>query len=400
MYDAIVVGARCAGSPLAMLLARKGYRVLLLDRASFPSDMRMSTHFIHQPGIAQLERWNLLDRIASSGCPPVMGYTYDFGEFALMGAPPACQHVTAAYAPRRTVLDNILVDAAVESGVELREQFSVEALAEDNGRVTGVRGSAANGRATAEETSIVIGADGMNSLVARCVRAPQYNTVARRQLTYFSYWSGVEIEGLEFYPRDYRAVYGWNTNDGLALVGVNWALEQFPTLPAGIEESFFAVVDQAAPSLAARLRAGRREERWSGGSIPGFFRKPYGPGWALVGDAGYKMDPCTAAGITNAFRDAELLAEAIDDGLASRRPLEEALAEYERLRNAVATPIYEFACQSALFEPATDQMKQLLSALRDDPVETSHFFGLLAQTTPIREFLNPDNLTRIVGRRD
>ena len=220
MYDAIVVGARCAGSPLAMLLARKGYRVLLLDRASFPSDMRMSTHFIHQPGIARLERWNLLDRIAS-GCPPVTGYRYDFGDFALTGSPPGFENVMVAYAPRRTVLDKVLVDAAVESGAELREQFSVDALTEDNGRVTGIRGSAAKGRMTIEHASIVIGADGMNSFVARFVKAPQYKGVPRRQMTYFSYWSGVKIDGLEFYPRDYRAVYGWNTNNGLALVGVN-----------------------------------------------------------------------------------------------------------------------------------------------------------------------------------
>jgi flavin-dependent dehydrogenase len=397
MYDAIIVGARCAGSPLAMLLARKGYSVLLLDRAHFPSDMRMSTHLIHQPGISRLKRWNLLERIESSGCPAITGYKYDLGSFTLTGCPPAHEDARVAYAPRRTVLDKILVDAAVESGAELREGFSVETVTSDNGRVTGIRGSLLNGRAVTEQARILVGADGMNSLVARCVRAQQYNQVERRQLTYFSYWSNVEIEGLEFYPRDYRAIYGWNTNDGLALVGVNWALKQFSRLPAAIEESFFAVVDQAAPSLAARLRAGRREERWSGGSIPGFFRKPYGSGWALVGDASYKMDPCTAAGITDAFRDAELLAAAIDDGFASRRPLGQALADYERQRDAMAMPIYEFAGQSALLEPLTPQMKQLLVALKDNQVETNRFFGLLAQTTPVPEFLNPDNLSRIIA---
>lgn len=397
MYDAIVVGARCAGSPLAMLLARKGYRVLLLDRAKFPSDMRMSTHFIHQPGIARLKRWNLLDHVAASGCPAVAGYIYDFGEFALTGSPPAFEGTGTAYAPRRTVLDKILVDAAVEAGAELREEFYVETVTIDDGRVTCVRGRDASGRPIAEQARVVIGADGMNSLVARCVRAPEYNNVPRRQMTYFSYWSGVECEGLEFYPREYRAVYCWNTNDGLALVGVNWALERYPRLPGGIEESFFAVIEEAAPKLAARVRAGRREEQWTGGSIPGFFRKPYGPGWALVGDAGYKMDPCTAAGITNAFRDVELLAEAIDSGFSSRQPLEQALAEYEHRRNAMALPIYEFACQSALLEPATAQMKDLLNALRNDPAETSRFFGLLAQTTAIPEFLNPDNVARIIS---
>jgi 2-polyprenyl-6-methoxyphenol hydroxylase-like FAD-dependent oxidoreductase len=397
MYDAIIVGARCGGSPLAMLLARKGYQVLLLDRASFPSDMRMSTHFIHQPGIARLGRWNLRDRIAASGCPPVTSYRYDLGAFALTGAPPPFESESVAFAPRRTVLDKILVDAAVESGAELREKFSVETLTSDNERVTGIRGSEPNGISSTEKARIVIGADGMNSLVARSVHAAEYNQVPRRLMTYFSYWSGVEIEGFEFYPRDYRGVYAWGTNDGLALVGVNWALQEFPRLSAGIEESFFAVVDEAAPGLAARLRGGHREERWNGGSIPGFFRTPYGPGWALVGDAGYKMDPCTAAGITNAFRDVELLAEAIDSGFASRRSLEEALADYERRRNELATPIYEFTCQAALFEPPTAQMKQLMNALRDKPVETSHFFGLGAQTTLIPEFLKPDNLTKIIG---
>jgi flavin-dependent dehydrogenase len=278
----------------------------------------------------------------------------------------------------------------------LREGFSVDSLTSDDSGVTGIRGWA-KGRPVIEHARIVVGADGMNSLVARCVRAPQYNQVPRRQLTYFSYWRNVAIEGLEFYPRDYRAIYGWNTNDGLALVGVNWALEQFPKLTAGIEESFFEVVDTAAPNLAARLRAGRREERWSGGSIPGFFRKSYGPGWALVGDASYKMDPCTAAGITNAFRDAELLAEAIDEGFASRRPLAQALADYERQRDEMALPIYEFACQSALFEPPAPQMKQLLLALRGDQVETNRFFGLLAQTTLVPEFFNPANLSRIIA---
>jgi flavin-dependent dehydrogenase len=278
----------------------------------------------------------------------------------------------------------------------LREGFSVERLAGDNGRVTGICGSASKGRPVTEQGRIVVGADGMNSLVAGSVRAPQYNKIPRRQMTYFSYWSGVEVEGLEFYPGDYRAIYGWNTNDGLALVGVNWALKRFPKLPAGIEESFFAVVDERAPSLAAR-RAGRREERWSGGSIPGFFRKPYGSGWALVGDASYKLDPCTAAGITDAFRDTELLAEVIDAGFADRRPLKNALADYERRRDETAIPIYDFACQSALFEPPSPQMRQLLVALKDDQVERNRFFGLLAQTTSVQEFLNPDNLARIIA---
>ena len=143
------------------------------------------------------------------------------------------------------------------------------------------------------------------------------------------------------------------------------------------------------------MAAGRREERWSAAAIPSFFRKPFGSGWALVGDAGCKMDPCTAAGITNAFRDVEFLADAIDRGFKSGR-LEEELADYELKRNEFAMPIYEFTCQSALIEPPTPQMEQLIRALRENQCETNRFFGLLAQTTSIAEFLNPANLARII----
>jgi flavin-dependent dehydrogenase len=397
MYDVIVVGARCAGSSLAMLLARKGYRVLLLDRATFPSDMRMSTHLIHQPGIARLKRWGLLQRIESSGCPAIAGYKYDFGDFTLTGCPPPYEEVSTAYAPRRIVLDKILVDAAVESGAELREGFSVEALSSNNGLVSGVRGSASGGRKVTEQSRLVVGADGMNSLVARHVQEPQYNEAPRRQMSYFSYWSGVEVDGLEFYSRDYQAAYGWKTNDGLALVGVNWALSRFPKLNGTIEKCFFEALDEAVPDLAARLRARRREERWSGGAIPGYFRKPYGSGWALVGDAGCKMDPCTAAGISNAFRDVELLAEAIDNGF-KYGGLDQALADYELRRNEMATPIYEFTCQSALFDPPTSEMKQLLIALRSNQSETNSFFGRLAQTTSVADFFDPANLSRIIAQ--
>ena len=118
VYDAIVVGARCAGSPTAMLLARKGYRVLVVDRATFPSDT-LSTHLVHPPGVAALQRWGLLDRLVATGCPPIDTYAFDFGPFTISGAP-GTGETPVAYGPRRTVLDKLLVDAASEAGAEVR----------------------------------------------------------------------------------------------------------------------------------------------------------------------------------------------------------------------------------------------------------------------------------------
>src|SRR5688500_2570651 len=123
-YDAIVVGARCAGSPTAMLLARKGYRVLLVDRATFPSDT-ISTHLVHPPGVASLERWGLLGQVLATGCPPIHTYAFDMGPFTISGTP-GTEENPVAYGPRRTVLDKLLVDAASEAGVEVRENFTVE----------------------------------------------------------------------------------------------------------------------------------------------------------------------------------------------------------------------------------------------------------------------------------
>jgi flavin-dependent dehydrogenase len=395
MYDAIVVGARCAGSPTAMLLARKGYRVLLLDRATFPSDT-LSTHYIHQPGVARLERWGLLDQVRNSNCPPARQLSFDIGPFALVGTPPAAEGITEAYAPRRAVLDQILVDAAIAAGAELRERFTVDELLSDEGRVTGIRGRV-GGATLTERARIVIGADGLHSLVARRVQAPAYYAHPARTCAYYTYWNDVPLSGAELYPRPGRMIIAGPTNDGQAIVIVYWPRNQFRRVRADIEGSFLEAL-AVAPDLAERLRAGDRSERFRGtADLPFFFRRPFGPGWALVGDAGYHKDPITAEGITDAFRDAELLADAIDEGLQGRRPLELALAKYERRRNEQALPIYEFTHQLAALEPPPPEMQELFSALRGDEEQTNRFFGTIAGTVPVPEFFSPENLGRIIG---
>ena len=389
-YDVIIVGARCAGSPAAMLLARKGYRVLLVDKSTFPSDI-MSTHFIWQSGVARLKRWGLLEAVAASNCPPVTRFTLDIGPFALTGSPPPIDGVSEGYAPRRKVIDKILVDRAAAAGAEVREGFSVQEILMDGGRVTGIRGRARDGAMVTEHALLVIGADGMRSMVARAVRAPEYNVIPPLACGYYSYWSGVDCPGGEIYVREGLFFVGFPTNDGLVCVVALRKVEQFPQYRTNIEGMYLETLE-AHPGFAARVRAGKREERFVGtADTQNFFRKPYGPGWALVGDAGYHKDPITAQGITDAFRDVELLVEAIEGGT------EEAFAGYERRRNEAALPMYQSTCQRAALGPPPPEMVQLFNALRSNQRETDRFFGTDAGTVPIPEFFAPENIQRILS---
>jgi flavin-dependent dehydrogenase len=396
MYDAIIVGARCAGSPTAMLLAGKGYKVLLVDRASFPSDT-ISTHLVWQPGIARLKRWGLLDRVIDSNCPPQPKFAFDFGDFALTGQAPPSDGVAEIYMPRRKYLDKILVDAAVAAGAELREGFTVQELLADGDRITGIRGHAKGGSAVSETARIVIGADGMRSVVARAVQAPEYDAKPSLACWYYSYWSGTSLETPTFYSREWRAFGGMPTNDGLVCLVVGWTNREFQQFRKDIEGNFMKTLD-LSPDLAERVRQGRREEQFIGtADVPNFFRKPYGPGWALVGDAGYHKDPITAQGITDAFRSAELLAEAIDAGFSGRQPLADALAAYERRRNEEVLPMYEYTCQFAALEPPPPQMQRMFAALRGNQANIDRFLGTIAGTVSIPEFYSPENMQRIVG---
>jgi 2-polyprenyl-6-methoxyphenol hydroxylase-like FAD-dependent oxidoreductase len=389
-----VVGARVAGAPTAMLLARRGHRVLMVDRATFPSDT-MSTHYIHQPGVAALKRWGLLHPIMATGCPAITTGTMDLGPFSLTGWGPASDGVIEAIAPRRTVLDQILVDAAREAGAEVREGFIIDEVLSEDGAVTGIRGHDTAGRHIVEHGRLVIGADGMRSVVAAAVAAPVYHTKPSLTCPYYSYWSGVPTNGVELYVRPGRAMVAIPTNDGLTCIAAQRPAADFPRFRADIEGTFMEVLAEA-PDLLARVRAGRREARWVGtADLPNFFRRPYGPGWALVGDAGYHKDPITGYGITDAFRDAEFLADAVDAGLAGRMPMADALAGYEARRNEVAMPLYEFITDLARLDPSEEQ-QHVLAALQGNQDQIDRMFGVIDGTVPVSDFFAPDNIARIM----
>ena len=392
-YDVIVVGARCAGSPTAMLLARKGYRVLAIDRATFPSDT-VSTHLIHPPGIGALKRWGLFDRVVATGCPPIDTYAFDFGPLTIEGSP-ASPDSSVSYAPRRTVLDKVLVDAASEAGAEVREGFTVEEVILEDNRVTGIRGHSREGKTVTEYARIVVGADGLHSMVARAVHPQQYNEKPPLLAAYYTYWSGLPMNGrFEVYVRPYCSFAAWPTNADLTLVIGGWQYKEFEAKKADIEGNYLKVIE-LAPSFAERLRIARREERFVGMPVPNYFRKPFGNGWALVGDAGYNKDFITAQGIQDAFRDAELCVAALDESFSRGRSYDAAMAHYQSTRDRHVLPMYEFTAQLASQEPPPPELQELLGAMRGNQEAMDGFARVNAGVTSPAEFFSEENVKRI-----
>jgi flavin-dependent dehydrogenase len=395
-YDAIVVGARCAGSPTAMLLARKGYRVLLVDRASFPSDT-LSTHLVHAPGMAALNRWGLLDQVVASGCPPIETYSFDFGPFTIKGAPRPVEGQSAGYSPRRFVLDTILVEAAARAGVDVRERFTVDEVVIEDGVVAGIRGRDASGTSVFERARVVIGADGRNSQVARAVEAEQYLEKPMLQWSYYSYWRDLPVDGMETTIRPNRGWAAMPTNDGLTMLVVGWPIAESSAYKADAEANYLKTLE-LAPEFAERVRAAERVDRFYGGAVANYFRKPFGPGWALVGDAGYSKDPITAQGISDSFRDAELCACALEAVFNGVHSFENAMSAYQQTRDARGMPIYEFTTQLATLEPPPPEMQQLLFAVHHDQEAMDGFVSVVAGTVSPVEFFDPTHIGRVMSQ--
>jgi 2-polyprenyl-6-methoxyphenol hydroxylase-like FAD-dependent oxidoreductase len=392
-YDAIVVGARCAGSPTAMLLARRGYKVLVVDRSTFPSDT-LSTHVLQPQGAAALKRWGLLDRLAATGCPPIHTYSFDFGPLTLSGSP-GTDESPVAYCPRRTVLDKLLVDAAAEAGVEVREGFTVEDVIVEDDRVVGIRGHSKGGETVTERAGVVVGADGRNSRVAKTARPEQYNEKAAILCGYYTYWSDFPIDGtFEVYVRPGRGWAAAPTHDGLTLIVGGWPVAEYEANKDDVEGNYLKMFEMA-PEFAERIRGAKREARFSGTSVENYFRKPFGSGWALVGDAGYNKDFITAQGISDAFRDAELCAGALDESLSNTRSFDVAMGEYQAKRDAHVLPMFEFTTQLATLEPPPPDMQQLLGAMQGNQGAMDGFARVNAGVTSPAEFFSEANIGSI-----
>lgn len=350
VHDAIVVGARAAGAATAMLLARRGLRVLAVDRARYGSDT-LSTHALMRPAVMQLERWGVLDPVIASGAPPVRRAIFHYpGESVpvdIKGDP--------LFAPRRTVLDRILVDAAIAAGAEVRFGVIVEDLQKDDaGRVTGVIARDEDGRDQSCRAGIVVGADGIRSVVAQQAGAPVTREATAAGACVYGYFRGLAAEGFEWVYGDRVSAGLIPTNDGEVCVFVGCSTERFRRdLQPDLERGFHALLREASLPMAARLAGAELVSRLRGfAGIRGYYRKPFGPGWALAGDAGYFRDPITTHGITDAFRDAELVARAID-GTST-------FEAYEQLRAEVTRDMFEVTEKISAYDWTEAELRVLL----------------------------------------
>jgi flavin-dependent dehydrogenase len=385
MYDVVVVGARCAGAPLAMLLARAGRSVALVDRATFPSDT-MSTHFVWPRGLAMLASWGLLDDLWARGCVAIPEITFDVGPVQLRGSGPPVDGVAVSCCPRRTVLDALLVDAAVAAGAQLLDDFVVDDVSWSMDRATGVVGHRPGASTRSAVTAgLVVGADGLRSVVADRVGAKPYRYVPPQTCVYYSYWSDIEDRTAAFHARRGRLVLEWPTNDDLTCVYVAWPAEDFARVRADVGGEFQAAVGRI-PQLAERLAGGRRVAPFVGTrSLPNQYLASAGPGWALVGDAGHHKDPCTGMGISDAFASAALLAESLVNAAGDDRSQDQASVCYQQRRDAATANGFDLTLKSAQLPPLTPRLEAFYRTAAEQPRETERIFAVLAGTTPVAE---------------
>jgi flavin-dependent dehydrogenase len=313
----------------------------------------------------------------------------------LEGHAPPLGEIDMTIAPRRTVLDALLVDAAREAGAEVREGFRVDDVLFDGTRVVGVRGRDANGTVVEERARVTIGADGLHSMVARAVGARAY--VDRPSLTYFqyAYWEGLDDDELGLYLLPRGIVITFPTNDGAALLIVGVPVDQAPAFRHDLEGEYLAVVGKVA-RLAPRLPHARRVSKFVGtADLPNRVVTAGGPGWALVGDARSHRDPIIAEGISCGFRDAEVLAAALDDAFTGALDMEDALARYQQQRDEEAMPWFELTCQLASFE-VPPEFQAILGALTGNQPATNDFFGVIEGTVHPADFFAPERVRELL----
>lgn len=400
MWDAVIVGARCAGSATALHLAKRGLKVLLVDRAGFPSDT-LSTHFLWSRGASYLNRMGVYDRVLKQ-TPSGTAIRFMRDGISFLARTPVeevrkrLEHVHGAgdgavdsyVSVRRTVLDQLLIEAACEAGVEFRSGPNVEELTREGDRVTGVRGVDVRGRHTAfhERARFVIGADGRTSKIAQLAGAAITAENEEGTFAYYTYFSGLALDHAVMEKRGRLALVIVPTNHGQFMTLVFGPKAWWKDFLADLEGNFWRAMEWVDAPLAAQVRAAKREEAFHGlGDQRAFKRTCAGPGWLLVGDAACIKDQCTAIGMTHAFRDAELATDAVTRTLAGT-PETDALSRYASARDADLAGYYEFVQRMAGMALATPDDLRFMRVLEREPAEADLFAAMYGDSMRVDDF--------------
>ena len=366
-HDVVVVGCRAAGAATAMLLARAGLRVLVLERGAEGTDT-LSTHALMRGGVMQLRRWGLLDAMVDAGTPPIRRTTFTYAGERVEISIKASHGVDALYAPRRTLLDPSLAAAALDAGAQIRYRTAVVDVLRSRGRVIGVRARNADGTIEDITAGLVVGADGVSSIVAQVVGAELLHRGRHATAITYGYWTGLQTTGYEWVYRADACTGVIPTNGGQACVFASAGRDH---IGRGGVDVIMRIAAAGDPDLAARLAAATPPDgtRTWGGQV-GHVRRAHGPGWALVGDAGYFKDPISAHGITDALRDAELLARAVTVGCGDDGAMARALGDYEEIRDQLSLNLFHTVDRIASNEWDDGEiavlLRQLSSSMSDE----------------------------------
>ncbi len=381
-HDVVVVGARAAGAATALLLARLGHDVVVLDRAVFPADT-LSTHQIARPGVVQLQRWGLLDTVLASGAPAIRTVSFTAAGETVRRTVQKSAGVDLLVAPRRYILDSIVAEAAAEAGADLRLGVTVTGVRRDqSGRVIGVDGYTSSKRLVEIDARFVIGADGLRSAVASSVGAEFTERRGAAGAVQYAYYAGVPWSGIELYVAERALVGVFPTHDGEACIWVASPSEDARSArrdSGSASAAFTTQLESAAPELADRLRTGRRVSPVAGMlRMSNHLRRAHGQGWALVGDAGYHRDAVTGHGLSDAYRDAELLALAVHQALMVRPTGPPHWATTRTGATAPSRAVFDITCAMADYPPVpefVELQKQLSRALDIEATDLAALAG-------------------------